>query len=122
MPTKVIDASALAALLFGEPDADEVADRIRGSTLVCPDLLPFETANVCLKKIRRYPQQRSSLLAAYALLYRMEITQTPVDLNKIVPLAEEKRLTVYDASYLWLARELKADLVTLDRELARAAL
>jgi len=30
-------------------------------------------------------------------------------------------LTGYDASYLWLAQRLNAELVTLDRDLARAA-
>ena len=33
----------------------------------------------------------------------------------------QTKLTVYDASYLWLARHMQADLVTLDRELAAAA-
>jgi uncharacterized protein with PIN domain len=28
MPVKVVDASALAALLFGEPEADAVAERL----------------------------------------------------------------------------------------------
>jgi predicted nucleic acid-binding protein len=36
-------------------------------------------------------------------------------------LAEHFGLTTYDASYLWLARELDAELVTLDRQLAHAA-
>ena len=30
-------------------------------------------------------------------------------------------LTTYDASYLWLARDLGVELVTLDRQLAEAA-
>lgn len=36
-------------------------------------------------------------------------------------LAARHRLTVYDASYLWLAITLPAELATLDRALARAA-
>ena len=38
----------------------------------------------------------------------------------MVQLAKETGLTAYDASYLWLARTLDADLVTLDRRLAGA--
>jgi len=52
MPVKVVDASALAAMLFGESQAGEVANRIRGFSLACPALLPFEIANVCLNKGR----------------------------------------------------------------------
>jgi predicted nucleic acid-binding protein len=40
----------------------------------------------------------------------------------VVPLAAETGLTAYDASYLWLSRHLNAELVTLDRKLAKAAL
>ena len=120
MAVKVIDASALAAIVFAEPEAQDLADRLRGYTLAAPELLPFEVASVCLKKLRRYPQQRSRLLAAYRLMGRMEIDRTEVDLNEVIPLAEQKRLTVYDAAYLWLARELDAEIVTLDKKLAEA--
>ncbi len=36
-------------------------------------------------------------------------------------MAIETGLSVYDASYLWLAGSLAADLVTLDERLARAS-
>ena len=121
MPVKVIDASALAAILFGEPEAEEVASRIRGFTLASPALLPFEIASVCLRKMRQHPTQRPSLLAAHKLLGRMDITQTEVDLDEVILLAERKKLTVYDATYLWLAQKLRAELVTLDKTLANAA-
>jgi predicted nucleic acid-binding protein len=51
----------------------------------------------------------------------MEITQTEVDLNEVILLAERKKLTAYDTAYLWLAHNLGAELVTLDKTLARAA-
>jgi uncharacterized protein with PIN domain len=39
MAVKVIDASALAALLFGEPEAEAVAGRLGDALLVAPSLL-----------------------------------------------------------------------------------
>jgi uncharacterized protein with PIN domain len=50
---KVVDASALAALLFAEPEADSIARRLEGARLVAPSLVDFELANVCLTKMRR---------------------------------------------------------------------
>jgi len=38
---KVVDASALAALLFGEPEAETVASALDGVRLVAPSLLAF---------------------------------------------------------------------------------
>lgn len=58
MNVKVVDASALGALLFGEPHADAMAVRLANGTLAGPELLPFEVTNIALKKIRRHPHLR----------------------------------------------------------------
>jgi predicted nucleic acid-binding protein len=121
MPVKVVDASAIAALMFGEPEASEAAARLRGATLAAPALLPFEVASVCLKKLTRHPEQRELLFAAFRLFKRLEIAQHHVELQETVELAQQAGLSVYDASYLWLARHLRAELVTIDARLARAS-
>ncbi len=92
-----------------------------GAKLVAPALLPFEIASVCLKKITRHPEQQEALLAAHRLFTRLDIAQPAVELPEVVELAQQSGLTAYDASYLWLARRLPAELVTLDGPLARAA-
>jgi predicted nucleic acid-binding protein len=46
MSAKVVDASALAALLFGEPQGEHVAARLAEGHLVAPTLLAFELASV----------------------------------------------------------------------------
>lgn len=117
MPVKVVDASAIGALVFGEPTAEAVAAKLAGATLAAPALLRFEMANIAVKKLRRHPEQRTALRAAYALSARLAIDTLAVDLTTVVGLAEDTGLTAYDASYLWLARELGAELVTLDEEL-----
>jgi predicted nucleic acid-binding protein len=121
MPVKVVDASTIAALMFGEPEAREAAARLRGASLAAPALLPFEIASVCLKKLMRHPEQRELLLAASRLFNRLEIAQHNVELQGVVELARQAGLSAYDASYLWLARHLRAELVTLDARLARAS-
>ena len=118
---KVVDASALAALLFGEPEAEAVADRLAGARLVAPSLLAFELANVCLMKCRRHPDQRDALLAGFQLRSRLGVEEIAVDHAGVVELALATGLTAYDASYLWLARQLGAELLTFDKELDRAA-
>jgi predicted nucleic acid-binding protein len=117
MAVRVVDASALAALLFGEPEAEAVAARFEGSGLFAPALLGYEIASVCLKKLRRDPQRRDALLAAFALYARMPIEIVEVDHADTLRLAEAVGLTIYDAAYLWLAQKLAAELVTLDKRL-----
>jgi predicted nucleic acid-binding protein len=58
------------------------------------------------------------LLAAFHLRHRLSVETVAVDHPATLDLAEAMGLTVYDASYLWLARALGGELVTLDRKLA----
>jgi predicted nucleic acid-binding protein len=44
-----------------------------------------------------------------------------VNHDSALELAASTGLTAYDASYLWLSRQLEAELVTLDQQLAMAA-
>ncbi len=117
MAAKVIDTSALAAMAFAEPDGQRIADQLEEHDLIAPHLLPFELANVCLTKIRRHPAKRELLLAGYELVCRLPLTFMAVNMKEVVTLAEDKKLTAYDASFLWLARQLHVELVTLDKTL-----
>jgi predicted nucleic acid-binding protein len=120
VPVKVVDASALGALVFGEPRAQEVATLLTGSSLAAPALWRYEMGSVCLKKIRRYPGQREALLAGFALAEGLGIEEVEVPVPEVILLAERLRLTVYDAAYVWVARALRAELVTLDARLRRS--
>lgn len=121
MPASVVDASALAAVVFGEPAGKGVVARIGDGPMLAPTLLRYEIASVCLKKIRRHPERREDLLAALALLGRMDLEEVEVPAVESTELAESADLTAYDAAYLWLARATGARLVTLDERLKAAA-
>jgi predicted nucleic acid-binding protein len=106
-------------------EAEGIAERLDNARLVGPALLAFELANVCLLKCRRHPQQEPALRQAFGLRSRLGIEEVGVDHQGAIDLAVDTGLTAYDASYdasyLWLSRQLGAELVTLDRRLATAA-
>ena len=118
---KVVDASAAAAILFGEPDAERIARELEGFSLLSPALIDFELSNVCVKKSRRDPSKRDELAAALQLRRSLGIEHAEADQDAVAALALELGLSAYDASYLWLAEQLNAPLVTLDRKLGRAS-
>ena len=117
----VVDASALGALIFGEPQAEEMASRLEGGTMVAPTLLWFELASVCLKKIKAHPRQKKELLRALGLTGRLPIQPVEVNQPEVVRWAWQTGLTTYDASYLWLVRQLRGEMVTLDEKLKKMA-
>lgn len=121
MRTLVVDASALGALVFGEPQAEEISRALSAATLVAPALLWFEMAAVAAKKIKNHPELAAQIQVAFNLAYRLPVAIREVDHGETVTLALNSDMTTYDASYLWLADHLRAELVTLDAKLGRIA-
>jgi predicted nucleic acid-binding protein len=121
MPVKVVDASALGALVFGEPGAAAVATQLSGSTLAAPQLLWFELTSIAFKKAIRHPVLLEPIRQAFRMAGQMPIEILSVNHLEVIDLAAQTRLTTYDASYLWLARKTGGELVTLDKRLLKAA-
>lgn len=60
------------------------------------------------------------LRVALGLYSRLGVREVQVPQDVIPEVARRTGLTAYDAAYLWLARELGTELLTLDRSLQQA--
>lgn len=117
-PTLVVDCSVLAGVLFQEPWQEQARARMAGHHLRAPHLLVHEVCSVALKKARR-----GASVAAVEGLARWQqvaIQLSEVDAGQTFELAQRYQLSAYDASYLWLAGELRCPLATFDQGLAQA--
>ena len=122
MKRVVADASALAAVIFNEPGVDLLAKRLERAEIFAPAILQFELANVAWQKMRKDPAVGVAILSALrAAMDDGCIGWMDVNPTDVVLVAQATGLTPYDASYLWLAGSLGAELVTLDKRLAAAS-
>ena len=117
----VVDASALGAIMFGEPEGPTLAAHLEGETLLAPSLLDYELTNLAWKKARKRPEALPQIFLSLQAALALPISRIAVAGAEVFALAVETGLTAYDASYLWLARTRDAELVTLDTALARRA-
>ena len=118
-PPLVVDCSTLAGLVFSEHWRDQALQRIDGRSLNAPCLLDIEIASVALKKNRGGDPNLGVVgMQNYAT---MDIKLHAVKPQEVLALAIRYQLSAYDASYLWLAAELKCPLATFDEKLATAA-
>lgn len=117
MGAKVVDASVLAALTFGEARAREAKELLGNDRLYAPRLMGYELAHVAVKKIARQPAESESIIEALELALRLEIQWVDVDLFAVARLAVDKGLTAYDASYLYVSASLGIPLVSFDEKL-----
>jgi predicted nucleic acid-binding protein len=118
-PPLVVDCSVLAAVLFDEPEREAAALAMAGRELFAPDLLAHELASVAVKK--SMAGQEELARQALADLSVLSLTLCRVDAQRQFDLAVESGLTAYDAAYLQLALELRAPLVTFERQLGKVA-
>ena len=119
MSVTVVDASAVAAVLFDEPESAPVVASV-GDTLLAPSLLRYEIASVCTTKLQREPARARLILSRYRLLASLDIELAVPDWETLPLLARQWALSAYDAAYLQLALARRAPLVTLDARLANA--
>ncbi|MGH7813362.1 MAG: type II toxin-antitoxin system VapC family toxin [Candidatus Binataceae bacterium] len=122
MPDKVVDASVIAAMAFYEASGDRASESIRGAELFAPDILPYELCSVALKKIKQEPVRAAETVKRLELALSIGVTLVAPDWRRLLTLAAETGLSIYDAAYLQAARRLGCPLVTLDRRLERAFL
>jgi len=118
----VVDASAMAAVMLGEDAGPAVEARLQGATLYAPDLLRFELANAAVKKARKHPRRAPQVFGRLADVFQRldRVKWRNVNPADVALLAHVTGLSAYDATYLWLAGWLEADLVTLDKRLTAA--
>jgi predicted nucleic acid-binding protein len=119
LPPLVVDCSTLAGLVFQEVWQPQAAERIRGSALHAPWLLPFEIASVAAKKQKA--GRADIAVDGLQQLAEMGVELHPVEPSAMLDLATRYRLSTYDAAYLWLAAELRCPLATFDEKLGSAA-
>jgi predicted nucleic acid-binding protein len=83
-------------------------------------LLGFELTSVARQKVLRHPDDAETLVAGLQIALSLPLGWSDVDHQTVLDLSMLVGLTTYDASYLYLARQLGIELVTFDEDLRRA--
>lgn len=128
MTAFVLDCSVTMSWCFQDearPETDALLERLRDDGAIVPQLWFWEVANVLNMAVRRKRIDAVGASAQLGVLATLPITPDPDGVahawRETLRLAQSEGLTVYDASYLELARRIGADLATTDSDLRAAA-
>lgn len=123
----VIDASAFASWAFPDEGGDKVSQALirvmtQEESATTPALFHVEALHAAGKALQRGRFTPSAHQHVLRLLSRLPVSLAPI---RVSPLeywswCQALGLTPYDGTYLNLALELKAPLVTMDKQLLRA--
>lgn len=120
-PRLVVDASVMAAAVFSEVNQQQAVALMHGRAICTPHLLDYEIANAALNKVRRRLATVDIAAEALRKFAALDLERFAIDSIAVFQLATSYKLSAYDASYLWLAAELKTPLTTFDEKLGAAA-
>lgn len=119
--TLVVDASAVAEILFGTEAGRRAAALLDGHELLAPQHLTAEVASV----IRGWSLSRQitdeQALRAFREFDALGVEQVPMISLLPSVYALRHNISAYDAMYVVLARAVQCQLLTLDAHLAAAA-
>jgi predicted nucleic acid-binding protein len=119
----VLDASVALKWIFWNEEGGESARHYRdghvsGDEIIAvPDLFFYEVANVLST---RTSLSEEAVSEAFSLLWSFDFEVFSFGLEEFlsaITLSERKRITLYDAAYIELARKLRCEFVTFDRRL-----
>lgn len=117
----VVDASVLAPVVADSGnDGERFRERLRGETILGPDLLRLEVVSV----LRRHADN-GSLTVEQADSAVADLLELPITVFPTTPLLSRvwelrRNVGVYDGCYIAVAEAAERPLVTADRRLARA--
>lgn len=121
----VVDASVAAVWGLSDeahPSADLAQQRLESDPALVPALWWYEVRNTFLVNERRGRVKAAETAAFLLILSRLPIRQDRApEEQRLLSLARQHHLTIYDAAYLELALREGIPLATLDAALMHAA-
>lgn len=118
----IIDSSFILDFLLPDEHTPKVLEAFdkhqQGNiTLLSSALLPFEVANGLRYAAKSKRIGENDAYSLFQTFLDLGIELLDVKIEKTLEVAFEKDMSIYDASYAWLAKEKRLNLLTLDRKL-----
>jgi predicted nucleic acid-binding protein len=120
----IVDASVAVDLAIGERPETPMAVRAwiaGGRMLLAPAAAWTEVGHAILRRLDGDAVRASRRLEQVEATGLETADRGPAGVRMAMILAERHHLSVYDATYLWLAIDVDGELATFDRALAHAA-
>lgn len=120
----IVDASVAVDLAVGErPETPDAFSGwiTQGRMLLAPAIAWTEIGHAILRRLDGDAIRASRRLARVHATGLEVADRGVTGVALAMALAERHRLSVYDATYLWLAIDVDGELATFDRALAKAA-
>jgi len=115
----VVDACAIIAVIVKEPERDLVIRLTKNTSILSPDVVPYEVANALTKMMKKKVIEKERMLTAFDYYKKIPIKTMKVNMERALEIAWDFTIYAYDACYLEIAQRLDLPLLTFDDTMTR---
>jgi predicted nucleic acid-binding protein len=119
MVRRLVDASAIIAVIGEEPDGSKVIEITKGSIIVFPYVVQIEILNALTRMMRKKTITKEGMLKALHSFQQLPIEFMNIDSDRVIEIAWNYKIYAYEACYLEVAQRLNLSLITFDAGMAR---
>jgi len=117
----VSDTNILLAVIFNEPDKENIVRLTAGNDAIAPEILPYEVGNALSAMIKRKQITHKEALQAQKSISSIPVRLMSIDISQSLKLAMDFNIYAYDAYFLQCAINQSCPLLTLDKGMKKVA-
>ncbi|UCH88219.1 MAG: type II toxin-antitoxin system VapC family toxin [Thermoplasmata archaeon] len=119
----VLDSSVIAKLFVDEVNSNDAIEIINIShekdiELIASELVIYEVGNIIYKHLKKRKGGKKYIKQLFLLnIEYIQLNQNPI--SKAMEIAQKNTISYYDAVHVGISKQIKAPLVTEDKELLK---
>jgi len=117
----VVDTSTIIAVIANEPEKEALVELTTGTDLIAPRSVHWEIGNAFSTMLRRKRIKVEQAIQAVKLCQQIPIRFVDVELEEALRIADALGIYAYDAYLIRCALKYRSPLISLDRNLVKAA-
>ncbi len=117
----VSDTNILLAVIFNEPEKENIVRLTSGNNAIAPEILPYEVGNALSAMIKRKQITHKEALQAQKSIASIPVRLMTIDISQSLKLAMDFNIYAYDAYFLQCAINQSCPLLTLDKGMKKIA-
>ncbi len=117
----VSDTNILLAVIFNEPEKENIVRLTSGNGAIAPEILPYEVGNALSAMIKRKQITHKEALQAQKSIASIPVRLMSIDISQSLKLAMDFNIYAYDAYFLQCAINQSCPLLTLDKGMKKVA-
>ncbi|MEX0739194.1 MAG: type II toxin-antitoxin system VapC family toxin [Pseudohongiella sp.] len=117
----IADTNIFLTVSLNEPEKARIISLTMDSSIIAPEILPYEIGNALSAMIKRKKLSKKEALEVEIVTNLIPVRLVSVDIHEALRIAAEQNIYAYDAYFLQCARAHSLPLLTLDKRMKLVA-